>query len=81
MKQVFGRLAEQKGMGEKASVMERYDVTKHEKRTLENSLTELCHRLKTISQQNLASNIPGTAPSVSQPVSDIVSNTDGSNPF
>ena len=65
-------------MGEKASVMERYDVNKQDKRKLENSLTELCHRLKTISQQNLASNVPGTA-SVSQPVSDIVSNTPGSH--
>ena len=76
--QVFGRLAEQKGMREKASVMEKYDVTKQEKRTLENSLTELCHRLKTISQQNLATNTP-TMATVSQPVSDTVRNT-GSNP-
>jgi hypothetical protein len=64
-------------MSENASVMEKYDVTKQEKRTLENSLTELCHRLKTISQQNLATNTP-TMATVSQPVNDTVSNT-GSN--
>ena len=58
-------------------MMERYDVNKQDKRKLENSLTELCHRLKTISQQNLASNVPGP---VSQPVSDIVSNN-GSHSF
>ena len=72
-------------MNEKASVMEKYDVTKQEKRTLENSLTELCHRLKTISQQNLATTIttpPPVTASVSQPVTDDpVSNTvGGSNP-
>ena len=71
---MFGRLAEQQGMGEKASVMEKYDVTKQEKRTLENSLTELCNRLKTISQKNLAANTPAMA-TVSQSVSDTVSNT------
>merc|ERR1712079_314899 len=73
IEKVFGRLAQQKGMGEKASVMDKYDVTKQEKRTLENSLTELCHRLKTISQQNLATNTP-TMATVSQPVSDTVRN-------
>ena len=72
--QVFSRLAEQKGMHEKASVMEKYDFTKQEKRTLENSLTELCNRLKTISQKNLATNIPA-ASTVPQTVSDTVSNT------
>ena len=66
-------------MREKASVMEKYDVTKQEKRTLENSLTELCHRLKTISQQNLATNVTATTATVSQPVSDTVSNTTGIN--
>ena len=66
-------------MNEKASVMEKYDVTKQEKRTLENSLTELCHRLKTISQQNLATNVTATTATVSQPVSDTVSNTTGIN--
>ena len=66
-------------MTEKASVMEKYDVTKQEKRTLENSLTELCHRLKTISQQNLATNVTATTTTVSQPVSDTVSNTTGIN--
>ena len=59
--------------------MEKYDVTKQEKRTLENSLTELCHRLKTISQQNLATNVTATTATVSQPVSDTVSNTTGIN--
>ena len=76
---MFGRIAEQTGMNEKASVMEKYDVTKQEKRTLENSLTELCHRLKAVSQQNLATNVTATTATVSQPVSDSVSNTNGIN--
>ena len=71
---MFDRLAEQQGKREKASVMEKYDVTKQDKRTLENSLAELCNRLKTISQQNLATTTPAVA-NVSQPVIDTVSNT------
>ena len=63
-------MLEQSGMNEKASVM-----TKQEKRTLENSLTELCHRLKAVSQQNLATNVTASTATVSQPVSDTVSNT------
>ena len=72
---MLGRLAGVQSTHEKASVMDKYDLTKQEKRKLENSLTELCIRLKTISQQNLAANIQTEVANVSHPVSDTVSNT------
>ena len=76
---MFGRIAGQTWINKEIYVVKKEDVTKQEKRTLENSLTELCHRLKTISQQNLATNVTATTATVSQPVSDTVSNTTGIN--
>ena len=72
---MFDRLAGQQGTSEKSSVMEKYDLTKQEKRKLETSLTELCNRLKTISQQNIAATTPPVVVPVSHPVIDTVSSS------